>query len=72
LEHIERANYDPSIWRSYYEEVIKMTVAKPNKHNNGTRPKDLQSLLNQKQSFLNNVELLVQQIEKQARMNSSL
>lgn len=33
LEHIELANYDPSIWRSYYEEVIKMTGAKPNKHN---------------------------------------
>jgi hypothetical protein len=70
LEYIELANYDPSIWQSYYEEVIRISGAKPNKHNNGTRPKDLQFLLNQKQSFLNNVDLLIQQIEKQAQINS--
>jgi hypothetical protein len=70
LDYFELANYSPSIWKSYLEEVIKLTGAKPSKKHTGTLPENIRKLLNNKGSFLIEVEKLIKLIESQSRINS--
>lgn len=69
LDKIELANYNSSIWKNYLKEVIKLTGAQPSKKHAGTRPENIRNLLNNKRSFLIEVEKLINLIEKQSRMN---